>query len=98
MLTLNVWGSGCLWGSWCIVYCKRYLLGVFLVKKYATHCVQYDHSVLGNELSTVSEVLTVHVGCTEPEGVVAALDFLYMSESQKNSAKYRQWKPTLIMA
>jgi len=22
-LTMNVWGSGCLWGSWCIVYCGQ---------------------------------------------------------------------------
>ena len=83
-----------------VVHCvlQEIFIGVILPKKIETHCVQDDDSVLGNELSTVSEVLTVHVGCTEPEGVVAALDFLYMSESQKNSAKYRQWKPTLMMA
>ena len=24
VLTLNLWGSGCLWGSWCIVYYERF--------------------------------------------------------------------------
>jgi len=26
-LTSNVWGSGCLWGSWCIVYCEQLNVG-----------------------------------------------------------------------
>ena len=41
-----------------------------------THGVQNDDGVFGNKLSAVSEILTVHMGCAKPEGVVAALDFL----------------------
>ena len=83
-----------------VVHCvlQEILIRSIFCEKSATHCVQYDDSVLGNKLSAVSEVLTVHMGCTEPEGIVAALDFLYMSESQKNSEKYRERKHTLIMA
>ena len=41
------------------------------------HSVQNENGVLGNKLSAISEILTVHMGCAEPERIVAALNFLY---------------------
>ncbi len=41
-----------------------------------TYRVQNDHSVLGNKCSAIVEVLSAHMGSSEPERVVDSLDFL----------------------